>query len=113
MTLWVSRLFFIPSCFPLFLDDLFSFEFLWSLTFLFIWCYHTLFSPGFPSVYLASGPFLAFFFSHLIPGPVASPSLHIFFDWYDEVLGFSHLYFVYTVRLRHGPESLFIFAYRR
>ena len=36
MTLWVSRLFFIPSRFPLFLDDLFSFEFFWSFTLLFI-----------------------------------------------------------------------------
>ena len=60
-----------------------------------------------------SGLFLAFFFSHLIPGPAASPSRRVLFDWYDEVLGFSRLDFVYTVRLRHGFESFFIFAYRR
>ena len=52
-----------------------------------------------------SGPFLAFFFSHLIPGPAASPSLHVLFDWYDEVLGFGRLDFVCTVRSRHGAES--------
>ena len=111
MTLWVSRLSFLPSCFSLFLDDLFSFEFLWSLSFLFIWCSCTLFSPGFPSVCLGSGPFLECFFFHLIPGPAASPSFRAFFDWYDKVLGFSRLYLVCTVRLRYGPESLFIFAY--
>ena len=60
-----------------------------------------------------SGPFLAFFFSHLIPGPAASPSLRVLFDWYDEALGFSRLDFVYIVRLRHGFESFFFFAYRR
>ena len=113
MTLRVSRLFFIPFYFPLFLDDLFSFEFLWSLTFLFIWCSRTLFSFGFPSVYLASGPFLVFFFFSLIPGPSASLSRHVLFYWYDKALGFGRLGFVYTVRLRHGPESFFIFTYRR
>ena len=77
------------------------------------WCSCILFSPGFSSVYLVLGPFLAFFFSPLIPGPAASPSLHAFFDWCDEALGFSHLDFVYTVRLRHGSESFFFFAYRR
>ena len=87
----------------LFLDDLFSFEFLWFRRFLFIWCSCTLFSPGFPSVCLTSGPFLECFFFNLIPGPGASPSLRAFFDWYDEVLGFSRLYLVYTVRLRNGP----------
>ena len=59
------------------------------------------------------GPFLAFFFSPLIPGPAASPSLRALFDWCDEALGFSRLDFVYTVRLRHGSESFFFFAYRR
>ena len=59
------------------------------------------------------GPFLAFFFSPLILGPAASPSLRALFDWYDEALGFSRLDFVYTVRLRHGSESFFFFAYRR
>ena len=52
-----------------------------------------------------SGPFLAFFFSHLVPGPAASPSLCVLFDWYDEVLGFGRLDFVCTVRSRHGSES--------
>ena len=60
-----------------------------------------------------SDPFLVFFFSHLIPGPAASPSLRVLFDWYDKALGFSRLDFVYTVRLRHGSESFFFFAYRR
>ena len=60
-----------------------------------------------------SGLFLAFFFSHLILGPAASPFLRVLFDWYDEALGFSRLDFVYTVRLRHGSESFFFFAYRR
>ena len=60
-----------------------------------------------------SGPFLAFFFSHLIPGPAASPSLRVLFDWYDEALGFSRLDFVYIVSLRHGSESFFFFVYRR
>ena len=60
-----------------------------------------------------SGLFLAFFFSHLIPGPAVSPFLRVLFDWYDEALGFSRLDFVYTVRLRHGSESFFFFAYRR
>ena len=60
-----------------------------------------------------SGLFLAFFFSHLILGPVASPFLRVLFDWYDEVLGFSRLDFVYTVRLRHGSGLFFFFAYRR
>ena len=59
------------------------------------------------------GPFLEFFFSHLIPGPAASPSLCVLFDWYDEALGFSRLDFVYTVHLRHGSESFFLFTYRR
>ena len=59
------------------------------------------------------GPFLAFFFSPLIPGPAASPSLCVLFDWCDEALGFSRLDFVYIVRLRHGSESFFFFAYRR
>ena len=58
MTLWVSHQSFLPFCSSLFFDDLFSFEFLWSLSFLFIWCSCTLSSPGFPSVCLASGPFL-------------------------------------------------------
>ena len=115
MTLWVSHLFFISSCFPLFPDDLFIFEFFWSLNFLFIWCSRTPFSPGFPSVYLTSGPFLAFLFS--FPVSFLGPSrLHVsisFFGWYDEVLGFGRLHSVCTVRLDHGPESLFIFAYRR
>ena len=53
-----------------------------------------------------SGPFLVFFFSHFIPGPAASPSLRVFFDLYDEVLGFSRLDFVCPVRSRHGSESL-------
>ena len=57
--------------------------------------------------------FLAFFFSHFIPGPAASPPRRVLFDWYDEVLGFSRLDFVHTVRLRHGSESFFFFAYRR
>ena len=35
MALWVSRMFFILTCFPLFLADLPSFEFLWPYTFLF------------------------------------------------------------------------------
>ena len=52
-----------------------------------------------------SGPFLAFFFSHLVLGPVVSPSLRVLFDWYDEVLGFGRLDFVCTVRSRHGSES--------
>ena len=59
------------------------------------------------------GLFLAFFFSHFIPGPVMSPSRRVHFDWYDEVLGFNRLGFVYTVRLRHGSESFFLFAYRQ
>ena len=115
MTLWVPRLFFIPFCFPLFPDDLFSFEFLWSLTFLFIWCSRTPFSPRFSSVYLTSGPFLAFLFSFSISflGPSRFHLFISFFGWYDEVLGFGCLHFVRTVRLHHGPESLFIFAYRR
>ena len=54
-----------------------------------------------------SGLFLAFFFSHLIPGLAASPSLHVLFDWYDKVLGFGRLDFVCTVRSRHGSESFF------
>ena len=79
MTLWVSRLSFLPSFFFfLFPDDLFSFEFLWSLSFLFIWCSCALLSPGFPFVYLGSSPFLECFFFHLIPGPAASPSLRAF-----------------------------------
>ena len=52
-----------------------------------------------------SGPFLTFFFSHLIPGPAASPSLRVLFDWYDEVLGFGRLDFVCIVRSRSGSES--------
>ena len=36
-----------------------------------------------------------------------------FFDRYDEVLGFSRLYPVYTVIFRDGLESLFILAYLR
>ena len=54
-----------------------------------------------------SGPFLVFFFSHFIPGPAASPSPRVLFDWYDEVLGFGRLDFVCPVRSRHGSESLF------
>ena len=53
-----------------------------------------------------SGPFLVFFFSHFIPGPAASPSLRVLFDWYDKVLGFGSLDFVRPVRSRHGSESL-------
>ena len=34
-----------------------------------------------------------------------------FFDWYDEVLGFSRRYPVYTVCFCDGLESLFVFAY--
>ena len=30
------------------------------------------------------GLFLVFSSSHLIPGPAASPSLRVLFDWYDE-----------------------------
>ena len=71
MTLWVSRLSFL-------FDDLFSFALLWSLSFLFIWCFCTLLSSGFPFVYLASGPFLECFFFYLILGPAASPSLRSF-----------------------------------
>ena len=59
------------------------------------------------------GPFLEFFFFHLILGLTASPSCHVSFDWYDEALGFSRLDFVYTVCLRHGSKSFFFFAYRR
>ena len=47
-----------------------------------------------------------FSFSHFIPGPAASPSLRVLFDWYGEVLGFGRLDFVCPVRLRHGSESL-------
>ena len=46
-----------------------------------------------------------FFFSHLVPGSAASPSLRVLFDWYDEVLGFGSLDFVCTVCSRHGSES--------
>ena len=35
-----------------------------------------------------------FSFSHFIPGPAASPSLRVLFDWYDEVLGLGRLDFV-------------------
>ena len=112
-TLGFALVFSYSLCFPLFLADLFRFEFLWSYTFLYIWCSCISLSPGFSSVYLVSGLFLAFSFFHLIPGPAASPSRRVIFDWYDEVLGFSRLDFVYTVCLRHGPESLFIFTYRR
>ena len=77
------------------------------------WCSCISFSLGFSSVYLVLGPFLAFFFSPLIPGPAASPSLRALFDWYDDALGFNRLDFVYIVRLRHGSESFFFFAYRR
>ena len=59
------------------------------------------------------GLFLVFSFSHLIPGPTASPSRRVPFGWYDEALGFSRLDFVYTVCLRHGSKSFFFFAYRR
>ena len=112
MTLWVSRLFFILSCFPLFLDDLLNFKFLWPFTFSFYLVPCTLFSPGFSFVHLVLGLFLVFSFSHLIPGPAASPSCRVSFDWYDEDLGFSRLDFVYTVCLRHGSKSFFFFAYR-
>ena len=77
------------------------------------WCSCISFSPGFSSVYLVLGPFLAFFFFYLISGPAASPSCRVSFDWYDEALGFSRLDFVYTVRLRHGSKSFFFFTYRR
>ena len=77
------------------------------------WCSCISFSLGFSSVYLVLGPFLAFFFFHLIPGPAASPSFCVSFDWYDEALGFSRLDFVYTVCLRHGSKSFFFFVYRR
>ena len=53
-----------------------------------------------------SGPFLVFFFSHFIPGPAASPSPRVLFDWYDKVLGFGCLDFVCPVRSCHGSESL-------
>ena len=69
ITLWVSRLSL------LFFDDLFSFALLWSLRFLFIWCFCTSFSSGFSFIYLASGPFLKCFFFQLILAPAASPSL--------------------------------------
>ena len=54
-----------------------------------------------------SGLFLAFLLSPLIPGPAASLSLRVLFDWCDEVLGFGRLDFVCTVRSRHGSESSF------
>ena len=65
--------------------------------------------------------FLDFFFFHLIPGPAASPSRRVLFDWYDKVLGFSRGLFdwydkvlgFWIVRLRHGSEPFFFFAYRR
>ena len=110
-------------CFPLFLADLSCFEFFWPYTspppppfffFLYIsWCSCISFSPRFSFVYLVLGPFLAFFFFHLIPGPVVSPSCRVSFDWYDEALGFSRLDFVCTVCLRHGSKSFLFFAYRR
>ena len=59
------------------------------------------------------GLFLVFSLFHLIPGPVASSSYRVSFDRYDEALGFSRLDFVYTVCLRHGSKSFFLFAYRR
>ena len=49
---------------------------------------------------------MVFFFSHFIPGPAASPSPRVLFDWYDEVLGLGRLDFVCPVRSRHGSESL-------
>ena len=86
-----------------------------SLFFFFLyisWCSCISFSPGFSSVYLVLGPFLAFFFFHLIPRPAASLSCRVSFDWYDEALGFNRLDFVYTVCLRHGSKSFFFFAYQ-
>ena len=76
---------FILSCFPLFLDDLFSFEFLWYLTFLFIRCSCTPFFSWISICLFGVGSFsdASFFFSHLIPGPVASPSLHFFFLFFS------------------------------
>ena len=53
-----------------------------------------------------SSPFLVFVFSYFIPGPTVSPSLHVLFDWYDEVLGLGLLDFVCSVRSCHGSESL-------
>ena len=56
---------------------------------------------------------MVFSFSHLIPGPTASPSRRVPFDWYDETLGFRRLDFVYTVCLHHWSKLFFFFAYRR
>ena len=112
-----ALVFHTPLIFPLFLADLPYFEFFWPYTFpLFFyisWCSCISFSPEFSFVYLVLGPFLAFFFFHLIPGPAASPSCRVSFDWYDEALGFSRLDFVYIVCLRHGSKSFFFFAYWR
>ena len=47
-----------------------------------------------------------FVFSYFIPGLAVSPSLHVLFDWYDEVLGLGLLDFVCSVRSCHGSESL-------
>ena len=111
-----ALVFHTPLVFPCFLSTspvLSSFGPIPSPFFFISWCSCISFSPGFSSVYLVLGPFLAFFFSPLIPGPATSPSLRALFDWCDEALGFSRLDFVYTVRLRHGSESFFFFAYRR
>ena len=61
-----------------FFDDLFSFALLWSLSFLFIWCFCALLSSAFPFVYLVPGLFLECLFFYLILGPATSPSLRAF-----------------------------------
>ena len=96
ITLWVSRLSF------LFLTT--SSVSRSSGLLAFFWISVCLFGVG-----SFSGVFL--FLSHSWARHVSISSC--FLDWYDEVLGFSRLYLVYTVRYCDGLESLFIFAYRR